>query len=77
MNASQAVREAVASVSGRRAAEVTDDKRLTEDFGIRSLARVELAALIEEKLGRVVDDKDVRSASTVGDLVGRLQGGAA
>ncbi|MFZ5439355.1 MAG: acyl carrier protein [Myxococcota bacterium] len=62
------IRTAVAEVSKRPLLSITSSSRLTEDLGIRSIQRVELAVLLGEKLGREVRDEQVMVSKTVGDL---------
>jgi long-chain acyl-CoA synthetase len=59
---------AVAQVAGRSSQPVRDDDQLEADLGLDSLGRVELLAVIEEEIGRVVDETRVRSQTTVGEL---------
>jgi len=66
------IRLAIAQIAKRPPSEIQPAQRLTEDLGIRSLARVELAVLLEEKLGRSVPDQTVMIAKTVADLESRL-----
>jgi acyl carrier protein len=66
------VRAVVAGLARRPVAAVASASRLTEDLGIRSLERVELAVLLEERLGRPVPDQWVMTARTVGDIEARL-----
>ena len=63
------VLEVVARMTGRDVGSITPTTRLAEDLGIRSLDRIELLALLEERLGVTLSDRDVMLAKTVGDLV--------
>lgn len=74
MSAPGDVRAVIAGLARRPVADVAATSRLTEDLGIRSLERVELAVLLEEKLSRRVPDQWVMTARTVGDLEARLGG---
>ncbi|MBI3969836.1 MAG: AMP-binding protein [Chloroflexi bacterium] len=58
----------VARVSSRPAGEVRDDAELEADLGLDSLGRVELLSMIEEVMGRVVDESKVGPQTTVGEL---------
>jgi acyl carrier protein len=59
---------AVAETAKRPPASVTDTSRLAEDLGLRSLGRIELAVLLERRLGKAVRDDQVMTAKTVADL---------
>ena len=72
MNNTEKIREAVASLAHVPVERVEDTSRITEDLGLRSVQRVELAALLEAELGKRVDDATVSRAKTVGDLVSAL-----
>jgi acyl carrier protein len=63
------VLEVVARMTGRDVGGITPTTRLAEDLGIRSLDRIELLALLEERLGVTLSDREVMLAKTVGDLV--------
>jgi acyl carrier protein len=64
----QVVVEVVARMTGRDVGAITPTTRLAEDLGIRSLDRIELLALLEERLGATLSDREVMLAKTVGDL---------
>ncbi|MDE3200144.1 MAG: AMP-binding protein [Acidobacteriota bacterium] len=66
----------IAELGGEVPAEGGDELRLSEDLHLDSLARVQLAAALEEKLGTGLDDEMLDLARTVGDLRA-LVGGAA
>ncbi len=57
----------VAEISGERPAE-NDDLRLSEDFHLDSLGRVQLAAALEERLTDAPGEGVVETAKTLGDL---------
>lgn len=69
MTAGEAVRESVGRLTRRPGGEIRDEQRLSEDLNLRSLARVELAVLLEERLHRPVKDAIVQRARTVADLI--------
>jgi acyl carrier protein len=68
MTTRERLRAAVAETAKRPVRDIQDDTRLAEDLGLRSLQRVELAVLLEEKLGMPVSDDKVMSARTIADL---------
>ncbi len=72
MSVTDDIRDIVARVSKRPLSEIAPKSRLTEDLGIRSLQRVELAIMLEQKLGREVPDALVMVAKTVADLETKL-----
>ncbi len=53
-------------------ADITMDAELVNDLGINSLELADLIMLCEEKLGVVIDDSEIRTFITVGDIVGYL-----
>jgi acyl carrier protein len=73
MNVLDAVRESVLALSKRAPPDITPSTRLSEDLGLRSMHRVELAVMLEGKLGRAVNDMTVMRARTVGDLARSLE----
>jgi acyl carrier protein len=68
MEHTQAVVEVIARMTGKDAGGIAPTTRLAEDLGIRSLDRIELLALLEERLGVTLSDRDVMLAKTVADL---------
>lgn len=66
---SDAVRQSVAEVSKHPVEEVTPDARLMEDLGIRSFGRVELAVVLEDRIGVAFTDDQVMRFKTVGDVI--------
>ncbi len=72
MTAAEAVRGTVAELAHRPPNAIHDDQKL-EELGLRSLARVELAVLLEERLGIPVKDATIMRARTVADLIAAVQ----
>ncbi len=66
----------IAELGGEIPAGGGDELRLNEDLHLDSLARVQLAAALEERLGTGLNDDDIDRARTVGDLRA-LTGGTA
>lgn len=58
----------VAKVAKREPAEISAELRLAEDLGVKSIGRVELAALIEDTLGVAIGNFEIRKPKTVGDV---------
>lgn len=73
MDSAAEARRAVAAITHRSEHDITPSMRLSEDLGIRSANRVEIAAMLEESLGVVLTDRDVLGARTVADLAAALQ----
>lgn len=67
--AEQAVREIIAKITKRDISEVLPDLKLAEDLGMKSVSRIELAALLEDRLGIKVDNFEIRKPKTVGQVV--------
>lgn len=65
-----------ASAAGPDAMPVAGEQRLVEDLGLGSLEMVELIGLLEEENDVVLDDRQVRSSLTVGDLDKLVAGGS-
>lgn len=62
------LRQIIAEVTGTAATVAGDHQRLTEDFHLDSLGRVQLQSILEQRLGSEVDDASLASAETLGDL---------
>jgi long-chain acyl-CoA synthetase len=58
----------VARVAERPAGEIRDEAELGTDLGLDSIGRVELLSVIEEELGRVIEEVKVGPQTTVGEL---------
>lgn len=67
--AEQAVREIIAKITKRDMSEVLPDLKLAENLGMKSVSRIELAALLEDRLGIKVDNFEIRKPKTVGQVV--------
>lgn len=67
--AEQAVHEIIAKITKRDMSEVLPDLKLAEDLGMKSVSRIELAALLEDRLGIKVDNFEIRKPKTVGQVV--------
>lgn len=59
----------VAKVAKRDPAGISPELRLAEDLGVKSIGRVELAALIEDRLGVVIGNFEIRRPKTVADVI--------
>jgi long-chain acyl-CoA synthetase len=66
----------IAQISGEEPRGVGDEQRLTEDFHLDSLGRVQLAAAIEERLGIVEGNGLLEEVQTLGELRKLVAGGA-
>jgi acyl carrier protein len=65
----QAVCEIIAKITKRDIAEILPDHKLAEDLGMKSVSRIELAALLEDRLDIKVDNFEIRRPKTVGDVM--------
>jgi long-chain acyl-CoA synthetase len=65
----------IAQISGETLHGIGDEQRLTEDFHLDSLGRVQLAAAIEERLGIVQGNGLLEEVQTLGDLRKLVAGG--
>jgi acyl carrier protein len=68
VGASDDLRATVARIAHLPVERVSDASRLSEDLGIRSLDRLELAVSLETRLGVKLSDASVMKARTVADL---------
>lgn len=66
---SSVVHETVAKVTKQDTDDIRDDLRLAEDLGMKSIGRIELAALLEEQLNIEIGNFEIRKPKTVGDVV--------
>ena len=65
----QVVRKIIAKITKRDMSEVQPDLKLAEDLGMKSVSRIELAALLEDRLDIKVDNFEIRKPKTVGQVV--------
>jgi long-chain acyl-CoA synthetase len=65
----------IAQISGETPRGIGDEQRLTEDFHLDSLGRVQLAAAIEERLGIVQGNGLLEEVQTLGELRKLVAGG--
>lgn len=52
---------------------ITLNAELSSDLGINSIELADLVMICEEKFGLVIEDEDLRSFITVGDVVNYLE----
>ena len=52
---------------------ITPEAELTNDLGINSLELADLILLCEEKFNIVIDDEDLHTFITIGDVVNYLE----
>ncbi|MCB2187861.1 MAG: acyl carrier protein [Deltaproteobacteria bacterium] len=71
--AAAVVQEIVARIAKREPGELGPDTRLAEDLGLKSVSRIELAALLEDRLGVEISNFDIRKPGTVGEVVALVQ----
>ena len=53
--------------------EITMEAELSGDLGINSIELADLVMLCEDKFGIEIQDNDIRTFTTVGDVVGYLE----
>lgn len=58
----------ISTLVGERTASADDRFRLSEDLHLDSLARMQLASMLEQATGSPVSDSEISNAETVGDL---------
>ena len=59
----------IAKVAKRDSSEITPETRIAEDLGVKSVGRVEIAALIEDQLGVNLGNFEIRKPKTVGEII--------
>lgn len=67
------VRAIIVETLGCEEEQVTLNASLSDDLGADSLAAVELVMALEEASGITIDDADVETLKTVGDIVKYLE----
>ena len=67
------VRDVIVETLACDAEQVTMEASLAEDLGADSLASVELIMALEEAVGVAIDDADLPTLKTVGDIVKYLE----
>ena len=67
------VRDVIVETLACDAEQVTMEASLAEDLGADSLASVELVMALEEATGVAIDDAELPSLKTVGDIVKYLE----
>lgn len=58
----------VAEMTKRDAGELTPDTRLAEDLMLKSINRIELAALLEDQLNVAISNFDILRPRTINDI---------
>ena len=53
--------------------EITMDAELSNDLGINSIELADLVMICEDRFGIEINDEDIRSFTTVGDVVKYLE----
>ena len=67
------VRDAIVETLGCEVEAVKPEASLVDDLGADSLSLVELVMALEEATGLSIDDGDMKSLQTVGDVLDYLQ----
>lgn len=63
----------IAKIAKRDLADISSDLRLAEDLGIKSVGRIELAALIEDELGVVINNFEIRKPKSISDVIAMIE----
>jgi len=63
----------IAKVAKCKVSDVGDNKRLAEDLKLRSINRIELAALLEDTFGVKITNREILRAKTVSDVITLVQ----
>ncbi len=62
------VLEIAAMITSRDVNKMSLDLRIAEDLGMKSMARIELAALLEEKFGVTISNFEIRKPRTLQEI---------
>jgi len=65
----QAVTDIIAKITKKDAVELNPELKLAEDLGMKSVSRIELAALLEDRLGVMIDNFEIRKPKTIAQVV--------
>jgi len=65
----QIIYEIIAKIAKKDMAELDLEMRLAEDLLMKSVSRIELAALLEDKLGLEIDNFEIRKPKTIGEVL--------
>lgn len=65
----QAVTDIIAKITKKDARELGSEFKLAEDLGMKSVSRIELAALLEDRLGVIIDNFEIRKPKTIAQVV--------
>ena len=68
-NVTQVVNEIIAKIAKKDPADMGPELKLAEDLGMKSVSRIELAALLEDRLGVLIDNFEIRKPKTIGEVV--------
>lgn len=63
------VLEVVAKVARRDPQELSLENKIAEDLGMKSVSRLELAALLEDRFPVTIDNFEIRRPKTIAELV--------
>lgn len=63
------VLEVVARVARRDPQELSLDSKIAEDLGMKSVSRLELAALLEDRFPVQIDNFEIRKPKNIAELV--------
>ena len=73
MDETSIVIEMIAKVAKRGVAEIALEQKLAEDLGLKSISRIELAALLEDRLGVPIDNFEIRKPKTVAEVLAMVK----
>jgi len=68
-NTTRVVHEIIAKIAKKEAADLRPELKLAEDLGMKSVSRIELAALLEDRLSVEIDNFEIRKPRTIGEVV--------
>lgn len=72
-NIEEVVIQTIAKMVNRGAGELNENTRLAEDLMLKSVSRIELAALLEDQLQVAIANFDILKPRTIGDIIAMLK----
>ena len=69
MDANKSVCEIIAKITKKELTGITPELKLAEDLKMKSVSRIELAALLEDTLGVIIDNFEIRRPKTVDEVI--------
>lgn len=72
-NISKTVITSIAAITKRDTDELNPETRLAEDLTLKSVNRIELAAVLEDRLGVAISNFDILKPKTIGEVIRMIE----